>query len=244
MYGIKGKATDMDENTLDDILGPRLHWSPVARPDRTPLRGRFVSLEPFDASRHADALYHASHGDNLDPNLWTYMSAGPWPDVDAYHEWVAEHARSNDPLFFAIVPTGGEAAGQATYMRIDEKNGVIEIGNIWFGAALQRTKAATEAISLLAKHAFDQLGYRRFEWKCHALNQRSRNAAERLGFTYEGTFRNAIIQRDRNRDTAWYSITDQEWPRVRAAFETWLADDNFDAAGRQIRSLKEIREMP
>jgi len=234
----------MDEVALDDILGPRLHWSPVDPPDRVPLHGRFVSLEPFDSARHAEALYRASHGENLDPALWLYLGYGPWPDAAAYRPWVEEHARSADPLFFAIVPNGGDAAGQATYMRIDANNGVIEIGHIWFGPALQKTKAATEAIYLLAKHAFDDLGYRRFEWKCHALNQRSRNAAERFGFTYEGTFRNAIIQRDRNRDTAWYSITDEEWPRIRDAFENWLADGNFDADGRQIRSLKEIREAP
>lgn len=231
----------MDESALDEILGPRLHWSPVSRPERSPLRGQLVSLEPLDANAHAAALYHASHVDHPDPALWTYLGYGPWPDVDAYSGWVEEHARSTDPLFFAIVPNGGEAAGQATYMRIDEKNGVIEIGHIWFGPALQRTRAATEAVYLLASHAFDDLGYRRLEWKCHARNQRSRNAADRFGFTYEGTFRNAIIQRDRNRDTAWYSITDDEWPRLRDAFTAWLADDNVDANGNQIRSLKEIR---
>ncbi|HWV23146.1 MAG TPA: GNAT family protein, partial [Thermomicrobiales bacterium] len=153
----------MDEAVLDDILGPRLDWSPVSRPNRAPLRGRFVSLEPFDADRHAKPLYRASHGDNPDPILWTYLSYGPWPDVASYQAWVEEQARSSDPLFFAIVPEGGEAAGQATYMRIDETNGVIEIGHIWFGPALQQTRAATETIYLLAKHAFDDLGYRRFE---------------------------------------------------------------------------------
>lgn len=232
----------MDETALDDILGPRLHWSPVPRPECAALRGRFVSLDPFDADKHADALYRASHGDNLDPDLWTYMSYGPWPDAASYREWVEGRAQSRDPLFFAVIPTAGDAAGQATYMRIDEQNGVIEIGHIWFGPALQRTKAATEAIYLLARHAFDDLGYRRFEWKCHARNRRSRRAAERFGFTYEGTFRNAIVQRDRNRDTAWYAITDDEWPRIRDAFEQWLADDNFDARGHQVRSLKEIRD--
>jgi RimJ/RimL family protein N-acetyltransferase len=231
----------MEPDFLDQALGPRLHWAPVARPDGRTLRGRHVSLHRLDADIHADALYHASHGDKIDPALWLYMSYGPWDDPDAFRDWVRLNSESTDPLFYAIVPTGGDAAGQATYLRIDESNGVIEIGHIWFAAAIQRSRAATEAIYLLAKHAFDDLGYRRFEWKCHARNERSRRAAERFGFTYEGTFRNAIVQRDRNRDTAWYAIIDQDWPSVRDAFEGWLADDNFDADGKQVRSLSEIR---
>ena len=231
----------MDLELLDQALGPRLHWQPVARPGRHTLSGHHVALEPLDAHTHADALYRASHGENADPALWHYMNYGPWEDRDSFRQWVQANSDSTDPLFYAIVPTGEEAAGQATYMRIDEHNGVIEIGHIWFGAAMQRSRAATETIYLLAKHAFDDLGYRRFEWKCHARNQRSRHAAERFGFIYEGTFRNAIVQRDRNRDTAWYAIIDEDWPIIRAAFETWLADDNFDAQGSQIRSLSEIR---
>lgn len=230
----------MDESSLDQELGPRLHWRPVKRPARTPLRGRFVTLEPLDADRHAEALYHESHEGALDPTLWTYMSYGPWKNLESFRKWVETNSRSTDPFFYAIVPDGG-AAGQASYLRIDEKNGVIEIGHIWLGPSLQRSRAATEAISLLASHAFDDLGYRRLEWKCHAGNRRSRNAAARFGFTYEGTFRNAVIQRDRNRDTAWYAIIDDDWPDIRHTFERWLADDNFDVEGRQVRSLSEIR---
>jgi RimJ/RimL family protein N-acetyltransferase len=231
----------MDPDFLDQALGPRLHWHPVPRPDRRTLSGRHVSLQPLDADAHADALYRASHGDQVDPHLWLYMSYGPWDDPNQFRDWVRTNSESTDPHFYAIVPTGGEAAGQATYLRIDERNGVIEIGHIWFAASMQQSRAATEAIYLLARHAFDDLGYRRLEWKCHARNERSRRAAERFGFTYEGTFRKAIVQRDRNRDTAWYAIIDDDWPRVRAAFETWLSDDNFDGEGRQLRSLGGIQ---
>lgn len=234
----------MDPEFLDRELGPELQWTPAPRPLRQPIRGRYVSLEPMDADAHADSLYRASHGENLDPRLWLYMNYGPWEDPGEFRDWVRANSKSEDPLFYAIVPTGQEPAGQTTYLRIDEKNGVIEIGHIWFGASMQKSRAATETIYLLAKHAFDDLGYRRFEWKCHARNQRSRNAATRFGFTYEGTFRNAILQRNRNRDTAWYAITIDDWPAIRTAFETWLADDNFDADGKQIRSLGDIRSNP
>ena len=231
----------MDSEFLDQVLGPQLNWQPVPRPGRQSLTGRHVALEPLDAAKHADALYRASHGEQADPALWLYLNYGPWDDADTFREWLQDKASSTDPLFYAIVPTGQDAAGQATYLRIDENNGVIEIGHIWFGASMQRSRAATEAIYLLAKHAFDDLGYRRFEWKCHAGNKRSRRAAERFGFTYEGTFRKAIVQRDRNRDTAWYAITDDDWPKVRDVFETWLSDENFNPQGAQIRSLGEIR---
>jgi RimJ/RimL family protein N-acetyltransferase len=231
----------MDSDFLDQALGPRLNWHPVPRPDRRTLHGHHVSLQPLNPDAHADDLYRASHGDQLDPALWLYMSYGPWNHPDEFRKWIQTNSESDDPLFYAIVPTDGEAAGQATYLRIDEHNGVIEIGHIWFSPSIQRSRAATEAIYLLARHAFDELGYRRFEWKCHARNKRSRRAAERFGFTYEGTFRKAIVQRDRNRDTAWYAIIDDDWPKIRDAFETWLSDDNFDTEGRQRRSLGEIR---
>lgn len=234
----------MNEERLNQALGPQLHWNAVARPGRETLGGRFVSLEPLDVDRHADALYQSSHGEPSDPNLWLYMSYGPWRNPDDFRQWVRTNSESADPLFYAVVPTGKGASGQTTYLRIDERNGVIEIGHIWFSPRMQRSRAATEAIFLLAKHAFDDLGYRRFEWKCHAQNERSRSAAERFGFTYEGTFRKAIVQRDRNRDTAWYAIIDDDWPKTRSAFETWLSDENFDAEGKQVRSLSEIRPRP
>lgn len=234
----------MDDAALDAALGPRLDWQPVAPPERGALAGACVSLEPLDAERHGSALYRASHGDGSDPALWLYMGRGPWESEDAFMNVLRADETSTDPLFYAVVPTGGDPAGVVSYLRIDAENGVIEIGHIWFGAAMQRSRAATEAIFLLARHAFDDLGYRRLEWKCFAQNARSRRAAERFGFTFEGVFRQARVVRDRNRDTAWYSIIDGEWPAIRAAFETWLADDNFDIEGRQVRSLEEIRNAP
>lgn len=234
----------MKPDSLDDVLGPRLHWQPAQAPSTSPLIGTWVSLVPLDATSHASALYRASHGDEIDPDLWRYLSYGPFEHAGAFRDWVQSNSESTDPLFYAVVPTGKNAAGQVTYLRIDPANGVIEIGHIWFGATIQRSPVATEAIYLLASHAFDDLGYRRLEWKCHALNQRSRRAAERFGFTFEGIFRNAIVQRDRNRDTAWYSIIDSEWPVIKAGFKAWLAPSNFDACGKQIRTLVECRESP
>jgi RimJ/RimL family protein N-acetyltransferase len=171
------------------------------------------------------------------------MGNGPYRDVADFQGWTASAAASDDPLFFAVVPIDEPPSGQVSYLRIDPPHGVIEIGHIWFGGRIQRSPATTEAIFLLASNAFDTLGYRRLEWKCNARNARSRAAAERLGFTYEGTFRNATVVRDRNRDTAWYSIIEEEWPRVRAAFEAWLDPANFDAAGNQLRSLAELRSQ-
>lgn len=234
----------MDNATLDQELGPRLGWTPATPPARTALVGRLVTLEPIDPDRHAKPLFEAAQGDGADPLLWRYLPYGPYRDAEHFREWTASAAESGDPLFYAVVPTDGPPSGVVSYLRIDPPHGVIEIGHIWFGGSIQRSLATTEAIYLLASHAFDTLGYRRLEWKCHARNARSRAAAERLGFTYEGTFRNATVVRDRNRDTAWYSIIDEEWPRVRAAFEAWLDPANFSADGTQVRSLAEIRSQP
>ena len=207
--------------------------------ERRALAGARVRLEPFDAARHRDALYEALH-DGGDPHLWDYLPYGPFTEQE-WSEWFAASAASSDPLFFAIVADGAPR-GQASYLRIEPEHRVIEIGHIALGSALQRTPQATEAIFLLARHAFDDLGYRRLEWKTDALNARSRRAAERFGFTFEGVFRQHMIVKGRNRDSAWFSIIDGEWPRVRAAFEEWLAPDNFDPAGRQRRSLAEFRQ--
>jgi RimJ/RimL family protein N-acetyltransferase len=231
----------MDDASLNRELGPKMDWSPIQRPGRQPLRGRYVTLEPMDAARHADALFDAAEGVDADPLLWRYLSYGPFGDIEPFRDLIEKNSSSDDPLFYAVVPAGGTPAGQVTFMRMDPANGVIEIGNIWFGGAIQRSPATTEAIYLLARHAFDDLGYRRLEWKCNARNARSRRAAERFGFTYEGTFRNHTVVRDRSRDTAWYSIIDEEWPDIRAAFDAWLSPDNFAPNGDQHRSLEEIR---
>jgi RimJ/RimL family protein N-acetyltransferase len=178
-------------------------------------------------------LHEASQGD---PELWTYMSYGPLDTPAMLREFYAQF--ENDPFFYALCPLPNERpAGVASYLRITPEHGEIEIGHIWFGAALQRTRAATQAIYLLAVNAFDSLGYRRLEWRCNSLNERSRRAAERFGFTFEGVLRQHMVAKGRNRDTACFSITDGEWPQRRARFERWLDDANFDESGRQRKAL-------
>jgi RimJ/RimL family protein N-acetyltransferase len=205
------------------------------------LEGRHVRLRPVDPTADAGALYAESHPPAGDPGMWTYLFAGPYPDAAALREALAGDARAEDPLVFTLVTLPDEhPAGIASYMRIKPGHGVIEIGGIWFGASLRQSTAAAEAIYLLAAHAFDELGYRRLEWKCDALNQASRRAAERFGFRFEGVFRRHMVIKGRSRDTAWYAITDDEWPAVRDGFEAWLAPDNFDEAGRQRRRLGEL----
>jgi RimJ/RimL family protein N-acetyltransferase len=199
-----------------------------------PLRGSHVVVRPVDAAADAEPLYEVSR----DPSIWTYLPDGPYRDAQHLRGMLTWAEGSDDPLFFTLVRAAdGRPQGIASYLRITPEHGVIEIGHIWFGAPLQRTTAATEAIYLLARHAFDDLGYRRLEWKCNALNKASRRAAERLGFSFEGVFRNHMVVKGRNRDTAWYAIVDQDWPRVRGGFEAWLAPENFDREGRQRRRL-------
>jgi RimJ/RimL family protein N-acetyltransferase len=210
-------------------------------PQREPLLGTHVRLEPVDVAAHAPSLYALSHGRPENAALWTYLPYGPFADQGAFDAWLAERARSSDPLFFAVVEEqSGQAAGMASYLNIVPANGSIEIGHIWFAPPLQRTRAATEAIYLMSRHAFDDLGYRRLEWKCNALNEASMRAARRFGFAYEGTFRQHMVVKGRNRDTAWFALLDREWPAVRAAFERWLAPENFDAASRQRTSLSAL----
>ncbi|MGH7762179.1 MAG: GNAT family N-acetyltransferase [Candidatus Dormibacteraceae bacterium] len=219
---------------------PGLEWKPARRPERAAIDGETVRLEPLDPSRHAIELFTASRGA---PALWDYLAYGPFPNQNLFTEWLRGRAASDDPLFYAVVDRdSGTARGMASLMRVDPANGVIETGHIWFAPVLQRTRQATEAIYLLARHSFDDLGYRRFEWKCDSLNQPSRRAAERFGFVFEGVFRQHMVVKGRNRDTAWFSMLDGEWPLVRAAFEGWLAPENFDEAGLQRRSLAVVRD--
>lgn len=214
-----------------------LDWAPVEPPRREELRGSRVALRPTSAA-DAEALFAASR----DPAIWTYLPTGPYESVDELREQLAWAEGSEDPLFFTVLELPAETpAGIASYLRITPEHGVIEIGHIWFGTTLQRTTAATEAIYLLARHAFDDLGYRRLEWKCNALNERSRAAAERFGFTFEGVFCKHMVVKGENRDTAWYAITDDEWPVIRDGFVRWLNPENFDAEGQQKRSLGECR---
>jgi RimJ/RimL family protein N-acetyltransferase len=211
-----------------------IDWSPVERPRRT-LEGERVLLRPIDPAADAAPLFDASR----DPAIWKWLPYGPYADAEEMQAVLAEQASQGDPMFFTVV-AGGSPRGIVSYLRITPEHGAIEIGHIWFGTPLQRTAAATEAIYLLARHAFDDLGYRRLEWKTNALNAPSRRAAERFGFTFEGVFRKHQVVKGQNRDTAWYSIVDDEWPPLRTAFEAWLAPDNFDDGGRQRRSLRDL----
>jgi RimJ/RimL family protein N-acetyltransferase len=224
-------------------VGEPVDTRPAERPQRTPLEGRYVDLVPVDAAAHGDALYAAATGPGTE-TMWTYLSAGPWSDRASLDTWLRAAERSQDPFPYALVEkSSNRALGIATYMRIEPTHRVIEVGGIWFTPALQRTRAATEAMYLMAKNAFEVLRYRRYEWKCHAFNEPSRRAALRLGFTYEGLFRQHMIARGRNRDTAWFSMLDNEWPTRREAFERWLQPENFDAAGRQ-RTALAARAVP
>jgi RimJ/RimL family protein N-acetyltransferase len=222
-------------------VGGALDWHPARAPERTVLEGRHVRLRALDAQRDAEALYAESHPPAGDPDLWTYLPGGPYRDVAELRDALSAAERAEDQLFFTLVRLPDERpAGIASYLRITPEHGVIEIGHIWFGASLRQSTAAAEAIYLLAAHAFDELGYRRLEWKCDSLNQASRRAAERFGFRYEGTFLRHMVVKGRNRDTAWYAITDEEWPAVRAGFQAWLAAGNFDQQGRQRRRLGDL----
>jgi len=228
-------------NPFGQPIGPELsNWRAPPRPGRHLLQGRFCRVEPLDVGRHARQLYDANA---LDPDgrMWTYLFSGPFAGFEEYRAWLEPKPASDDPLFFAFVDRArDQAVGMGSYLRIEPAHGVIEVGHLAFSPLMQRTPVATEAMYLMMRVAFE-LGYRRYEWKCDALNAASRRAAERLGFTFEGIFRQAIVYKGRNRDTAWYSIIDREWPALDAAFRAWLDPANFDAAGRQRRSLAELR---
>jgi RimJ/RimL family protein N-acetyltransferase len=220
-------------------IGNLVDSTPAPWPQPTTLRGAVVTLQPFDPSQ-AEELYQATHGPEKE-DLWRYMGEGPFPNRAAFDEAFQAKEKSTNPLFFAIEDkVSGLAVGQASYMRIEPAHRVIEVGNIVFTPALQRSRGATEAMYLMAQHAFEDLGYRRYEWKCNALNHPSRQAALRLGFVFEGIFRQHMIIKGRNRDTAWFSITDGEWPLRKANLERWLAPSNFDSEGRQILSLSRL----
>jgi RimJ/RimL family protein N-acetyltransferase len=215
-------------------------WRPVERPPRAELRGRHVALRPVHAAADAGPLYAVSHPPDGDPAIWTYLPDGPYDDAAHLRKMLAWAETSDDPLYFTAVRlSDGRPSGVVSYLRIEPAHGAIEIGHIWFAPDLQRTTGATEAIYLAATNAFE-LGYRRLEWKCNALNEPSRRAAERFGFTFEGVFRKHQVVKGRSRDTAWYSILDDEWPAIGAGFEAWLAEGNFEPDGTQRRPLSEL----
>jgi RimJ/RimL family protein N-acetyltransferase len=213
-------------------------WKPPAFPPREPMTGQWCRLEPLDSAHAADL--HAANAVDAAGKMWTYLPYGPFAGWDAYRAWVEDMARRTDPQLFAIIERRtGKPTGITGFLRIDPPNGCIEIGHLAYAPVLQRTAAATEAIYLLLERAF-ALGNRRVEWKCHALNRPSRVAAQRYGFSYEGLFRQAVVVKGRNRDTAWYSMLDREWPHVGAAFRRWLDPANFDGDGRQRSRLAEL----
>ncbi len=230
----------MNINELGQPIGaPMPGWKGVARPPRTAMAGRYCRVEPIDPARHAEDLHHANA---LDPSQrnFTYLSIGPFDTFDAYRQWMTSAVKSEDPLFHVIVDAAtGKAVGLATYMRIDPANGVIEVGNLNFSPLLQKKPAATEAMYLMMQRVF-ALGYRRYEWKCDTHNAPSRAAAQRLGFSYEGVFRQAGVYKGRSRDTAWYAMIDSEWPELDRAFRRWLDSANFDAQGQQRERLSDF----
>lgn len=218
---------------VDDWTAPPLPAGPIGP-------GRYAALEPLEAERHAALLFRAFDGVD---SLWDYMPVGPFGSAAQYHRWVRQAVTDPATRFYAIRDLEtGQCGGVASYLRMDPANGSIEVGNICFSPALQRTRAATEAMVLMMQWAFDA-GYRRYEWKCNALNRPSRAAAQRLGFSYEGTFRQHMVVKGRNRDTAWFSIIDSEWPALKQAYEVWLSATNFSAEGRQRESLSDLTRL-
>lgn len=217
-------------------------WVPRPRPERCALEGRYVRLEPLSADSHADGLFvQSSVPDAASRFRWLFEE--PPQDRESFRNWVSTVAASDDPLFFAVVDRDtGTVAGRQALMRIDPAHGCIEIGSIYWGPLLSRTRAATEALFLFADYALNRLGYRRFEWKCHNENEPSKRAALRFGFTAEGVFRQHMVMKGRNRDTAWFSILDREWPVLRQAYQGWLSPDNFGPDGQQKQPLSAFRD--
>jgi RimJ/RimL family protein N-acetyltransferase len=240
--GRECKLVSERKNQYDQEIGSAVQgWSGCPRPQRNAMQGRYCRLEPVDVERHAADLFSA-YMEAPDGRDWTYLFAER-PETDAvFRDYLAKLTMTEDPLHYTIVDARtAQAVGTAALMRIDPMHGVIEVGSITYSPRMKRSRVGTEAMYLLMRLAFDELGYRRFEWKCDSLNAASRAAAVRYGFTFEGIFRRAIVYKGRSRDTAWYSITAEEWPRMRLAFETWLAPENFDGSGRQRRQLSTIR---
>jgi len=223
---------------------PLPDWQPRPRPSRVTLTGLYCRLEPLDAHRHANALF-AAYSQAADPARdWTYLSVGPFADAQDFRAYIEQISAQADPLYFAVVDLSTEQPlGTLALMNQRPEHGVVEVGFVVFSPALQRSRLATEAQFLLMRYVFDELGYRRYEWKCDSLHQRSRAAALRLGFRYEGTFRQAIVYKQRSRDTAWFSIIDKDWLQVSAAFCEWFRPENFDANGEQVTRLQELHHQ-
>ena len=232
-------------NDLGQPIGfPVPGWTARPRPPREPKLGRYARIEPIDPARHAADLYAANALDR-EGRIWTYLPYGPFASLADYRKWLETSCLGEDPQFHAVIDLKtGKATGIASYLRIDPANGVIEVGHISYSPLAQDSPSGTEAMFLMASRAFDDLGYRRYEWKCDALNAPSRKAALRLGYQFEGIFRQAVIYKSRNRDTAWYAMTDKDWPAIRQGFERWLDPSNFNPDGRQVKSLTRFRPDP
>ncbi|MFT5449294.1 MAG: RimJ/RimL family protein N-acetyltransferase [Gammaproteobacteria bacterium] len=233
--------SDMQQHNEHDqpIGAPVGGWTPPGPPPRATIEGRWCRLEPLDVERHGADLFNAVSHDSSAQN-WTYLSIGPFADETSYLEWLRSVSAGPDPIFYAFIDRASSSAvGVGAYMRISPENGCIEVGNLHFSPLMQRTAVATEAMFLMMKQVFE-LGYRRYEWKCDSHNGPSRLAAQRFGFSWEGIFRQAIVYKGRNRDTAWFAMVDTEWPALCAAYERWLAPGNFDDAGQQRESLSTL----
>ena len=212
------------------------HLQPKLVPDLRPLHGRWARLDPLNTEHHGASLYQHVAGHD---EIWDYLFSGPFADQPSFFNWLNARQMEKDLWFYAFVKRQtGEALGMGAFMRAEPAHGVIEIGNIWMSPAMQRTRESTESIYLMMRHAFDDLGMRRLEWKCNALNAPSRRAADRFGFSFEGIFRQHMISKTRNRDTAWYAIIDKEWPRIKQGFEAWLSESNFDDKGQEKAKLR------
>ncbi|WP_109126350.1 GNAT family protein [Dyella sp. C11] len=229
-------------NTYGQPIGPALpHWSARERPGNVTLEGRFCRLEPLSASRHAASLYDA-YAQADDPRDWTYMFVGPFENEALFLQYMSTLEQSQDPKHYAVIDAvTGKAVGSLSLMRIEPTHGVIEVGHVMFSPLMKQKPASTEAQFLLMRYVFDVLKYRRYEWKCDSLNAPSRKTAQRLGFSFEGIFRQAVVYKGRSRDTAWFSIIDSEWPAIGKAFVHWLSPSNFDDQGQQVQSLSSLR---
>lgn len=226
-------------NAMGQPIGaPLPDWQPCPMPGGNRLQGRFCCLEALDIKQHAAALF-AALAEDSEGRGWTYLAYGPFADLAEFSDWLQAECLGADPLFYTIIDlVSGQAVGMTALMRLQPQHGSIEVGHVHFSPRMKQTAIATEAMALLMAYAFDDLGYRRYEWKCDSLNQSSKKAAIRLGFEYEGTFRQAVVYNGRNRDTAWFSILDSEWPQQKVRFRQWLQEDNFTQSGQQIQPLQ------
>ena len=231
------------KNDLGQAVGvPLPSWQGCAHPRGAIIEGRLCRLEPVDADRHARDLF-AAFSEDRDAHNWTYLPYGPFDSEDELRDWIETTCSGDDPCFYSVIDlASGRAVGVASYLRIEPSTGVIEVGHIHFSPLMQGRPISTEAMYLMMRQVFGVLGYRRYEWKCDSLNQPSCAAATRLGFLFEGIFRQATMYKGRNRDTSWYSIVDREWPAARTAFETWLDPENFDSEGNQLRRLSDLMQ--